>query len=92
MLMSPPPSSKDVSPPPPHPLSQTSWEGYTALCIQRHSLFIFPSLILSLPHSRGTKSTGEGEGEVFHLDQKGQGEDLATKEQGNREGGGERRR
>ena len=38
------------------PLSQTSWEGYTALCVQRHSLFIFPSLILSFSHSRDTKS------------------------------------
>lgn len=45
MLSSPPPSSKDVFFF--LPLSQTSWEGYTALCVRRHSLFIFPSLILS---------------------------------------------
>lgn len=90
MLSSPPPSSKDVFFF--LPLSQTSWEGYTALCVRRHSLFIFPSLILSFPHSWGTKSKGEGEGEVFHLDQEGHGEDLATKEPRNREGGGEERR
>lgn len=53
-------------------LSQTSWEGYTALCGQRHSLFIFPSL-LSFPHSQSTKRKREGEGEVFHLDQEGHG-------------------
>lgn len=57
------------------PLSQTSWEGYTALCVQRHSLFIFPSLILPLPHSRGTKGEEEGKREVFHLGQEGHGEE-----------------
>lgn len=76
MLSSPPPSSKDVFFF--LPLSQTSWEGYTALCVQRHSLFIFPSLILSFT---GHKERGRGRGEVFHLDKEGHREDSATKEQ-----------
>ena len=46
MLSCPPPSSKDVGLFFFLPLSQTSWEGYTALCVRRHSLFIFASLIL----------------------------------------------
>lgn len=56
----PPPSSEDVFFI--LPLSQTSWEGYTSLCVKMHSLFIFPSLILSVSHSRGTKTKGRGRG------------------------------
>lgn len=47
------------------PLSQTSWEGYAALCVQRHSLFIFTSFIRSFSYSRGAMSKEEGEDESF---------------------------
>lgn len=90
MLSSPPPSPKDVfffS----LPLSQTSWEGYTALCVRRHSLFIFPSLILSLAHSRGTKSEGEGEEKSFTWTRRATGRTRPQKSrETEREGGREK--
>lgn len=83
MLSSPPPSSKDVFF---LPLSQTSWEGYTALCVRRHSLFIF-LLLFSLSRSliHGAQRTRE---KVRRSLSPGQGEpreDSATKV--HREGG-----
>lgn len=91
MLSSPPPSSKDVF----FfflPLSQTSWEGYTALCVRRHSLFIFPSLILSFSHSRGTKSEGEGEEKSFTWTRRATGRTrLQKSRETEREGGREKR-
>lgn len=71
------------------PLSQTSWEGYSALCVQRHSFFIFTSFILSVSYSWGAMSKKRGWGWVFHLDKEGHRENSTTKVQGNREGKGE---
>lgn len=88
MLSSPPPSSKDVFS---LPLSQTSWEGYTALCVQRHSLFIFPSLVLSYAHSRGTKSEGEGEEKSFTWTRRATGRTRLQKSRENREEGRKRK-
>lgn len=74
------------------PLSQTSWEGYSALCVQRHSFFIFTSFILSVSYSWGAMSKKRGWGWVFHLDKEGHRENSTTKVQGNREGKGEWKR
>lgn len=82
---SPPPSSKDVFF---FSSSQTSWEGYTALCVRRQSLFIFPSLILSFSYSRGTKSKGEGEEKSFTWIRRATGR---TRLQKSREGGRKRK-
>lgn len=89
MLSSPPPSSKDVfffSPSLPDFLGGV----HCPLCPKALSLYLSLSYSLFLSFT-GHKERGRGRGEVFHLDKEGHGEDSATKEQRNREGGRKRK-
>ena len=56
------------------------------LCPKALSLYLSLSYSLFLSFT-GHKERGRGRGEVFHLDKEGHGEDSATKECRNREGG-----